>query len=191
MMRFAVLAFAAISLCVAPAHADVTVKSQDGTVELTLPNGWHEIKPEATDTKILAVDGKGGRVAVRGFSKEDFKDMKSVASFVVSQLKMIDNPEQKFQDIEVNGKPAVRLEMVGTGPNGLKRGYVVTVFEADGTYIDVTASTHASTFAQLTPTLEALAKQIVVAGAAGSPSPSSPPTPAAPAPTAPKPSTHH
>lgn len=96
MKSFTLLAAAAIAIFAPFAHAEMIVKSQDGAMELTLPNGWHELKPEGAATKVLAGDGRGGRVAVRTFSKEDFKDMKAVVSFVASRLKLIDNPEQKI-----------------------------------------------------------------------------------------------
>ena len=165
MKSFTLLAAAAIAIFAPFAHAEMIVKSQDGAMELTLPNGWHELKPEGAATKVLAGDGRGGRVAVRTFSKEDFKDMKAVVSFVASRLKLIDNPEQKIQDLEVNGKPAARVTFVGTQPNGMRRGFIITVFELGADYVDVTASSNASSFTKDGPILEAFAKQLVVASA--------------------------
>lgn len=172
MLRFTLLTVAAIALFAPPAHADVTVKSVDGTMELTLPNGWREVKPEGSQTQIVATDGRGARVAVRSFSKEDFKDVKTVAGYSAGRLKLIENPEQKFQDVDVNGKPAVRVELTGTEPNGMKRGYIITVFEVDGRYIDVVASSHASAFTKNQQVLEGFAKQLVLAA---SPTAASPP----------------
>jgi hypothetical protein len=189
-MRSTTMLAAAITVFAFCAHADITAKSQDGTIELTLPNGWHELKPDGA-TKILAGDGQGGRVAVRTFSKEDFKDMKAVAGFIVTRLKLIDNPEQKVEDLEVNGTPATRLTFVGTEPNGMRRGFVLTVLELGGEYVNITASTKASAFTKDSPILEAFAKQIVAAGpAASSPTAPKPQAPAAatgPSPTTPKP----
>jgi len=156
-------------------------------MELTLPNGWHEAKPQGPQTKIVAVDRKGGRVAVRTYSKEDFKDMKAVAGFSATQAKLVENPEHKFQDADVNGKPAVRLEVEGTEPNGMKRGFIITVFEHGSEYIDVVASTRASNFAKDSALLSGFAKLIVfgasppstAAPSASNPSPA--PAPAAPA----------
>jgi hypothetical protein len=189
MRSFALLAAAAMAMFASFAHAEMTVKSQDGTMELTLPNGWHELKPEGAATKILAGDGRGGRVAVRRFSKEDFKDMKAVVGFVADRLKLIDNPEQKIQDLEVNHKPAVRLTFVGTEPNGMRRGFIITVLELEGEYVYITASTKASAFTKDGPILEAFAEQIVAASGptAGSTTTPKPQPPTASSPTTPKP----
>ena len=63
------------------AQADVTFKSQDGTLEITLPNGWHEAKQVGPEAKIH-VAGQGTRVTIREHAKEDFKDIKAVANFL-------------------------------------------------------------------------------------------------------------
>ena len=73
------VAAAVVAFC-PPAYADMTVKSQDGTMELALPNGWHEAKPEGPLSKIVATDGKGSRVVVRVYPKEDFKDVKTLGT---------------------------------------------------------------------------------------------------------------
>jgi hypothetical protein len=174
MARLTLLALAALAAFALPAYADITVKSQDGTVELTLPNGWHEIKPQG-QALIVAVDGRGARVAVRAYSKEDFKDMKAVAGFIVSQLKLVEVPEQAFQDVDVNGNPGVRLELKGTEPNGMKRGFIVTVFESGGQYIGVLGSANASAFAKDAPILDSLPKKLVFTNApAAAPTASNP-----------------
>ena len=41
---FALAALAAMGTFSQPAFADMTIKSQDGSLELALPNGWHEGK---------------------------------------------------------------------------------------------------------------------------------------------------
>jgi hypothetical protein len=180
-MKIFVLASLGVLALFAPAaHADTVVKSHDGAMEMTLPNGWHELSPEGTAALIVAVDGHGARVAVHSFSKEDFKDMKSVAGFSASRLKLVENPEQNFQNVDVNGKPAVRVQFTGTEPNGMRRGFLITVFEAGAQYIEVVASSNASAFSKDAPILETLAKQIVVGSNSAAP-------PAAPAAGSPKP----
>jgi hypothetical protein len=184
MTKLILVGCVAAALLAAPARADSVVKSPDGMMELSVPNGWHEMKPEGPRTKVLAVDGRGGRVAVRVFSKEDFKDLKAVAGYAVGQLNLIDTPEKTFQDIQVNKTPAVRLSFVGTEPNGMRRGFVITVFEVGGQYINVVASTIASSFAKDTPVLEAFANQLVTSTG---PSATTAPAPGTAAPAAPKP----
>ncbi len=171
MIRLTFVALAAVAMFAPLAHADMTVKNQDGTMALTLPNGWHELKPQGAETQIVATDGRGARVVVHSYSKEDFKDMKAVAGFSATRLKLIEAPEQKFEDIDVNGKPGVRVELMGTEPNGMKRGFVITVFEIGGQYIDVVAMAHASAFTKNAQVLKEFAKQIVLAESPTTPAP--------------------
>jgi len=191
---FAAAAVAAFGASSAPAYADMTVKSQDGTMELALPNGWHEAKPEGPLSKIVAADGRGSRVVVRVYPEEDFKDGKTVANFAVDKLKLLDNDGAKTEDVQVNGKPAVRLNLTGTQSSGMKAGYIITVFEAGGMYIDVMGKSDASAFAKQEQVLEGFASQLKITPAAASNGPAASSSPTAssgstvkpPAPAAPK-----
>ena len=124
-IRSAIVVVGAIGLAAAfvqAAHADVTFKSQDGALEITLPNGWHEAKQSGPEAKIH-VAGQGTRVTVREHAKEDFKDIKAVATFLADRLKKrFTDAEPKFEDVQVNGKPAVRMELEGTEPSGAQGG---------------------------------------------------------------------
>lgn len=180
--RLALVAIAAATFALA-AHADVTVKSQDGTLELTLPNGWRELTPEGRATKIAASDGLGARIIVRVYSKEDFKDIKAVANFTVGTLKL-EGAEPKTEDAQVNGKPAVHINLVGTEPNGMRRGFAITVFEGDGVYIDTIGGAPASAFTKQAQVLAGIASKLKVT--AGAPTnPTTTPQPTAGAPTNP------
>ena len=150
-------ALAAMALVSLPAYADMTVKSSDGSVELALPNGWHDVKPEGDSTKIAATDGHGTRIVVRVYPKEDFKDAKAVADFAVKKLKLADNEGVKSEDIQIGGKPAVRMSIVGTRVNQKRAGFLITILDADSQYIEVQGATDASSFAKQTPVLQALA----------------------------------
>jgi hypothetical protein len=171
------VAFAALSL---PAYADMTVKSQDGSMELQLPNGWHEGKPEGPLAKIVAADGRGSRVVVRVYPKEDFKDAKAAANFTIAKLKLLDSDGQKTEDVQVSGKPGVRINVTGTQASGMRAGYVITVFEADGTYVNVTGKSDASSFAKQAQVLAAFATQLkvspVAAANSATPKPQAPAT---------------
>jgi hypothetical protein len=162
-----------------PAYADMTVKSQDGTMELALPNGWHEVKPEGAVAKIVAADGRGSRVVVRAYPKEDFKDAKTAANFAVEKLKLLDNDGAKTEDIQVGGKPAVRLNVTGTASSGMRAGYIITVFENDGMYIDVMGKSDASAFAKQSQVLAGFASQLKITPAAASSGPAAPSGPTA------------
>ncbi len=172
-------ALAAIALVSLPAYADMTVKSSDGSMELALPNGWHDVKPEGASTKIAATDGHGTRVVVRVYPKEDFKDAKAVATFAVNKLKLSDNDGVKTEDIEIGGKPAVRMSIVGTQASEMRAGYLITIVDSGSEYIEVQGRTDASSFAKQTPVLQALASALKVV-----PTSTSAETPA-PAPVAP------
>jgi hypothetical protein len=181
-LRLAVLA--ALALVSLPAYADMTVKSSDGSLELALPNGWHDLKPDGATTKIAATNGKGARVAVRVYPKEDFKDAKAVADFAVNKLKLTDNDGVKTEDIQIGGKPAVRISVVGTAASEMRAGYLITILESEGMYVEVVGRTDASSFARETPVLGAFATALkVVPTAAAAPAPAAPPA----APTKPVP----
>jgi len=191
-IRFSVAAVAATALIAAfvqAAHADVTFKSQDGVLEITLPNGWHEAKQGGPEAKIH-VAGQGTRVTVREHAKEDFKDMKAVATFLAERLKKrFTDAEPKFEDAQVNGKPAIRVDLEGTEPSGVRVGYLVTVVEADTMYISIMGTGNASAFAKQKQLLADLANQLKVtpASTAAAPPAAAPPAtapPAAPTPAA-------
>lgn len=175
-------ALAAMVLVSLPAYADMTVRSSDGSMELALPNGWHDVKPEGESTKIAATDGHGTRIVVRVYPKEDFKDAKAVADFAVKKLKLADNEGVKTEDIQIGGKPAVRMSIVGTRASEKRAGFLITIIDADSQYIEVQGATDASSFAKQTPVLQALASSLKVTPATSAetpaPAPAAPPKPA-------------
>jgi hypothetical protein len=180
-------ALAAAALVSLPAYADMTAKSSDGSVELALPNGWHDVKPDGASTRIAATNGKGSRVVVRIYPKDDFKDAKALADFSVNKLKLSDNDGVKTEDLQIGGKPAVRISVVGTASNQMRAGYLITILESEGSYVEVMGRTDASSFAKETPVLGAFATALKIMPAAA-PTPAPAPAPAAEAkPTKPVP----
>ena len=184
-IRSAIVVVGAIGLAAAfvqAAHADVTFKSQDGALEITLPNGWHEAKQSGPEAKIH-VAGQGTRVTVREHAKEDFKDIKAVATFLADRLKKrFTDAEPKFEDVQVNGKPAVRMELEGTEPSGVRVGYLITVIDSDKTYISIMGTGNASAFAKHKQLLSDLANQLKVTTASATPPAATPPAATPPAP---------
>jgi hypothetical protein len=168
-----------------PVRADITFKSQDGTLEITVPNGWHEAKQGGPEAKIH-VAGQGTRVTVRTHAKEDFKDMRAVAVFLSERLKKkFTDAEPKFEDVQVNGKPAIRVDLEGTEPSGVRVGYLLTIVEADTMYVSITGTGNASAFARQKPVLEDLPNQLkVTTTASAAPPAATPPAAASPAPAA-------
>jgi predicted RNA binding protein YcfA (HicA-like mRNA interferase family) len=179
-IRSAIVVVGAIGLAAAfvqAAHADVTFKSQDGAFEITLPNGWHEAKQSGSEAKIH-VAGQGTRVTVREHAKEDFKDIKAVATFLADRLKKrFTDAEPKFEDVQVNGKPAVRMELEGTEPSGVRVGYLITVIDSDKAFISIMGTGNASAFTKHKQLLADLAGQLkVTAASAATPPAATPPT---------------
>jgi hypothetical protein len=174
-------ALAAMALAPFSAYADMTVRSSDGSMELALPNGWHDVKPEGESAKIAATDGHGTRLVVRVYPKEDFKDAKAVADFAVKKLKLADNDGVKTEDIQIDGKPAVRMTIVGTRASEKRAGFLITIIDAGSQYIEVQGATDASSFAKETPVLQALAGALKVTPPAETAAPApaaAPPKPA-------------
>jgi len=176
-------ALAAVALVSLPAYADMTAKSSDGSVELALPNGWHDVKPDGASTRIAATNGKGSRVVVRVYPKDDFKDAKALADFSVNKLKLSDNDGVKTEDLQIGGKPAVRISVVGTASNQMRAGYLITILESEGSYVEVMGRTDASSFAKETPVLGAFATALkIMPAAAPTPAPAAEAKPTKPVP---------
>lgn len=159
-----------------PARADTTIKSQDGTVELTVPNGWREGKPFGPGIKVVALSARGATVLVRVVSKEDFRDLKAVVDVALERLKKnMPDAEPKMEDVKVNDKPAIRVSVEGTQANGQRKGFLLTFFETDGNYVDVAATANASIFKSEEPVLAGLAGQVKILPATGAAAPTTPP----------------
>jgi hypothetical protein len=161
----------------------VNAKSSEGSLQLALPNGWREVKPEGESTKIAVTNGKGARVVVRVYPKEDFKDARALATFAVTKLKLSDGSDVKKEDIRVNGNTAARLSVVGTASNNMRVGYLITIIESEGFYVEVLGRTDAYSFAEETQELGAFASALTFTS---STAPAPPPAIAA-KPPAPKP----
>jgi hypothetical protein len=139
---------------------DVEAKSSESSLQLALPKGWRDVKPEGEATKIAITNGKGARVVVRVYPKEDFKDAKAFAIFAVTKLKLTDNSDVKEEDVNINGNTAIRLSVVGTAPDNMRVGYLITILENEHTYIEVMGRTDAYSFPKETPVLGAFASAL-------------------------------
>jgi hypothetical protein len=181
--RFALVAGIVVLAALArPAHADMTIKSADGTVQITVPNGWREGKPFGPNIKIQAASGRGGLVLVRVASREDFKDLKSFANVGLERFKKnMPDAEPKTEDIQINNKPAIRITMEGTQANGQRKGYLLTFFEVDGNYVDVVTMANASVFKAEEPVFAGLASQVKILASPDAAAPATPAQTTAPA----------
>jgi hypothetical protein len=189
--RVAALTVAVLCSFTALASADTAIKSEDGTLELTVPNGWRQTKAAATAIQLQVTDGRA-TFLVRAVSKEDFRDLQAFAQRGSARFtKEITDAEPKFEDVQINGKPAIRVSILGTQANGTRRGYVMTFLEADGMFINTVGIANASAFKASQQTLADMAGRVKViksasttSTAAPSPAEAAPPagTPTTPAP---------
>jgi hypothetical protein len=167
-----------------PAHADTTIKSDDSSVEITVPNGWRQTKPATPKVQIQATNGRAV-VVVRVAAKEDFKDLKSFAAVGSARfIKRFVDAEPKTEDVQVNGNPAIRISAEGTQDNGQRRGCVLTFIDVGGKFIEVMGIANASAFATEQQAMADLAGRVKLLAAAGAPTAPAAQTPAAtPAPS--------
>jgi hypothetical protein len=165
--RSIVAALAVLVAFALPALADTTIKSDDASVELTVPNGWRQTKSTFPAIQIQVTNGRAF-ILVWAVSKEDYKDLKSFAQVGSSKLlgKLTD-AEPKFEDVQVNGKPAIRVSAEGTLSSGVRRGYIMTFLDTDGMFVDVTGIANASAFKAEQQTLVDMAGHVKVLAAAG------------------------
>jgi hypothetical protein len=139
---------------------DVKAESSEGSLQLALPHGWRDVTPEGESTKIAAINGKGARVVVRVYPKEDFKDAKAFSNFVITKLKLSDSSDVKKDNIQVNGNTAVRLSVVGTASDEMRVGYLITILESERNYVEVMGRADAYSFPKETPVLGAFASAL-------------------------------
>jgi hypothetical protein len=171
------VALAGMVAFVLPARADTTIKSEDASVEISVPNGWRQTKITFPGILIQATDGRA-ILMVRVVSKEDYRDFKSFSK--ASSTKFIESltdADPKFEDIQINGKPAIRVSAEGTQSNGLRRGFVMTFLDAGAMYVNVIGIANASTFKAELPIMSDVANHVKVSVTAG-------PAPATQAPAA-------
>jgi hypothetical protein len=163
----AVAALVALTFLGASARADSTIKSDDASVQITVPNGWRQTKPLSPAIQIQVTNGRA-TILVRVGLKEDYKDLQSFAQ-VVSQrfTKSFIDAEPKFEDVQVNGKPAIRVSAMGTQSNGVRRGFVMTCVDTDGRFVEVVGIAAASAFQAEQQLMADMAGRVKVLDAVG------------------------
>ena len=173
----ALTGFAALAL---PARADTTIKSEDASIELTVPNGWRQTKAVSPAVQLQATDGRA-IILIRVVPKEDYRDLKSFADVGSTKvLKSLTDAEPKFEDIQVNGNPAIRVSAEGTQSNGLRRGFIMTFIDTNGMFVDVIGIANASAFKTEQQTMMDMAGRVKVVAAGGTaPTAQTPTAPAA------------
>jgi hypothetical protein len=182
--RAALAVLAGFLALVSPARADTTIKSDDSSVEITVPNGWRQTKTVSPKVQIQATNGRAV-VLVRVAAKEDYRDFKSFAAVGSERfVKKFVDAEPKTEDVQVNGSPAIRVSAEGTEINGKRRGFVITFIDMGGMYVEVIGIANASAFSAEQQTMADLAGRVKVLAAAGT-GPAAQTPAIAPAPVAP------
>jgi len=182
------MALAGLVAFALPARADTTIKCDDASVEITVPNGWQQAKPLSPAIQIQTTNGRAV-VLVMAASKEDFKDLKSFADVSSARfMSKLTDTEPKTEDIQINGKPAIRVSAEGTQSNGQRRGFVMTFLDTDGMFVGVIGVANASAFKTEQQTMADMAGRVKVLAAATQAPPPAPNTPPA-TPPSPQPPT--
>jgi hypothetical protein len=179
--RVVVAALAGLAAFASPARADTAIKSEDSSVEITVPNGWRQTKTASPKIQIQATNGRAV-ILVRVAAKEDYRDFKSFAAVGSDRfIKKFVDAEPKTEDVQVNGNPAIRVSAEGTEANGKRRGFVITFIDTGGMFVEVIGIANASTFGAEQQTMADLAGRVKVLAAGGT-GPAAQAPPAAPAP---------
>jgi len=176
------LTLAGFAVLPLPARADMTIKSDDGSVEITVPNGWRQTKAALPNIQIQATNGRA-TVFVRTVAKADYRDLQSFAAVTASRfMKRFVDAEPKTEDVQVNGKAAIRVSAEGTQENGVRRGAILTFIDAGGWFVEVLGIANASAFGAEKQEIADMAGRVKVLAAAGAapPAQTAPPAPSAP-----------
>ena len=151
-----------------PAHADTTIKSDDASVEITVPNGWRQTKPRSPAIQIQVTNGRAA-VFVRVASKEDYKDLKSFAEVASSRelRRILRMPSRSLRMFPSMASRRSGFQATGTQSNGMRRGYVMTFVDTDGKFVEVVGITGASAFQAEQQSMADMAGRVKVLAAAG------------------------
>ena len=98
-------------------------------------------------------------VCVISQEKHGFRDLRTYSGIVKkSMLGRLEASEASGDEAaQVNGRPALRYEITGTGRVGIKVGYVVTIIETETRFNQVLGYTFGSRFPGSRPRLTAVA----------------------------------
>jgi hypothetical protein len=122
--------------------------SQDGRVQLQLPDGWHV---QAVDQKYVRRLGSNDHyfVALISNNKEDYTGLKAYSQIAVDGIvhKVKDAKASEGRPVKLGEFPALRYEITGTTDKGVRLGYVLTVVETKGYFNQVLSWTMKSQFA--------------------------------------------
>jgi len=126
------------------------LRSQDGSIQITLPKGWKEDKDLHDDAVLQASDRLTEKyVIVLSDSKEDFEEMSLAKHSEITRgsiLEGLSSPQVTGPvELTINGSPAIQYEIRG-GTENIKVVYFHTTVETSGMFYQVLAWTLKSRF---------------------------------------------
>jgi len=124
-------------------------RSPDGRIELSLPAGWEQFPSQAGIRGFNAANrSKYEWLYVRSSPKQDFKDLRSYdAGEQRAVLTWLSDARSSGAEAAlVNGRAALRSEITGTTPRGVRVGYVMTALATETRFSEVLVATDQSRF---------------------------------------------
>ena len=158
----------------APLRADdtdssVTVKSQDGQVQLVVPDGW---VAECSSNPVAAIEARNDDwdafvmvlIANRDDPYATLDDYsKTCRDEVLSHL--VKSKCSDPESIDVNGYKAIRYEIHGTSPaSRVQFGYFVTIVQMRRHYLEVVSWSVEKHFADNAPILKPMVNSVTYTG---------------------------
>jgi hypothetical protein len=124
-------------------------RSADGRLEIALPSGWRQSSGPDSSDHIAAGNASGTEwLFVRSAPKPDFRDLASYHGYW-TRIMLVWLREARPTSAErtlLNGQPALRSEITGMTPQGMRLGYVMLAVETETRFSEVFVSTARSRF---------------------------------------------
>lgn len=138
------------------------MRSADGHLELQLPAGWRS--PGSTFSRQNYALGPSGEewATVKSSNKQDYRDLRS---YDAGWQRLMHDwlgsaPSTSSERVLVGGHPGLRWEIVGTSPDGVRVGYVMTSVETETRFGEVFAWTTRSHFPERKGALADIANRL-------------------------------
>jgi hypothetical protein len=144
-----------------------TLKTKNGLLELTLPPGWTQtpgkefLMIQNADDKAYGIFAAEDRRDFYGLNLEKYAFVRAYQ--LIEDLTFLSLPCPK--SLTISGKPAIQYEFSGV-QSATKTSYVLTVIEAENTFLSITGWTGTSNLdnvrKELSETLPQAAKEVSI-----------------------------
>ena len=127
-----------------------TLTSGDGRIQIQVPDRYGERTPSKKEIAILAVNtADETTVLVISDRQSQFDSLAAYAELVRQRMtdKMKDFQANAGEKLELNGNPAIRYEITGISPGGLRMAFQVTIIQTATRFNQVIASSLRTRFA--------------------------------------------